>query len=81
MKTTDSVEYQVCAKNKKGSIFVPNAFQTDIRAALTIYNGYKNGLEAKSTGAKVWIEKRFIKTKVMDFTATAEKMLEGVIEI
>ena len=72
-----SVEYVIRAKNKRGTIFVPNSYQSDVSKAIEIYNSYKNEMEAKSTATIVTIEKHIIRTSVEDFTATADKMLKG----
>jgi hypothetical protein len=82
MPTKERVEYVIKAKigqgGKKGEmVFVPHSHQSDVTKAVTHFDNYRKGMEARTKGHDVWIEKHIIKTKVMQFTRDAETILKN----
>lgn len=80
MKEINLIEYIVRAKNSRGDIFVPNAMSENLEMTIDLYLEMKKSLTIKSCHGTVWIEKRNITIRSTDYTKTAEKISEGVIE-
>jgi len=82
MPTKERVEYVIKAKVAQGSQkgetrFVPHSHQSDVTRAVEHYQMIRDSMEAKVKGLDVTIEKHRIRTKVMQFTKDAEKMLQN----
>ena len=82
MPIKERVEYVIKAKVGQGGHkgeerFVPNAHQSDVTKAVEHFNMIEQSMNTKTHGHIITIEKHIIKTKIMDFTKDARKLLEN----
>ncbi len=82
MDIKERVEYVIKAKvgqgGKKGEDrFVPHAHQSDIDKAVDRFEMMKVSMETKVNGLIISMEKNTIKTRTIDFTKEAEKLLHN----